>query len=158
MHERSPRSGGWVRTTGSSGFLLERGPRSMMYRAEDAASLASIELVTQLGLGGQVVVADRAAAKRFLWNGGAGGKMVAMPTGLGSLFGFPHSKALIKGLMHEWRTPPLSAEATEEQSDESVQEWTTRRLNRFGKHNWFWRLPALRLRAPLAPPLPFARS
>jgi protoporphyrinogen oxidase len=130
LHERTGRSGGWVRTQASSGFLLERGPRAMMFRADDAASAAALELVAQLGLGAQVVVADKAAARRFLWNGGEQGQMVAMPTGLGSLLRFPHSRALIKGFLHEWRAPTLPADADEAQMDESVQAWATRRLNR----------------------------
>lgn len=132
MHERSARSGGWVRTQASDGFLLERGPRSMMFRRDDPASAATLDVVTQLGLGAQVVVADMAAAKRFAWNGGEGGKMVAMPTGLGSLIRFPYRNALIKGFVHEWREPPLPDDATEEQLDESVKAWATRRFNRSG--------------------------
>ena len=130
MHERSGRSGGWVRTQASDGFLLERGPRSMMFRRDDPASAATLDVVTQLGLGSQVVVADMAAAKRFAWNGGEGGKMIAMPTGLGSLIRFPYRNELLKGFVHEWREPPLPEDATEEQLDESVQAWATRRFNR----------------------------
>jgi oxygen-dependent protoporphyrinogen oxidase len=55
------------------------------------------------------------------------GKLVPMPTGLGSLWRFPHRNALLRGFWRELKQPPLVTE-TEEASDESVMQFMTRRL------------------------------
>ena len=131
IHERSGRIGGWMRTdpiqtrTSSSGYLLERGPRSFMFRANDEPCYASLELIRQLHLGDEVITADTAAAKRFVWNGGEGGHTMLLPGGLKSFWGSPLRNSLLRGLLHDYRTAAAPADG----EDESVHAWFCRRFN-----------------------------
>jgi oxygen-dependent protoporphyrinogen oxidase len=60
VFEKAPRVGGMMRSFAQDGWLVESGPNSLQETAPVAAILAS------LGLGAERVVADPAAAKRFI--------------------------------------------------------------------------------------------
>ena len=110
-------------TTPKDGYLLERGPRSFMYRESDDSCEDTLQLFRQLQLGEEVIFADTNAAKRFVWNGGANGKVVQLPSGLMSFWKSPFRSAILRGLKHDYDTPPLL------NTDESVWDWANRRFN-----------------------------
>lgn len=100
-------------------FLFERGPRSLMTRRGDDA----LEMIEDLGLADQVIFADRAAGKRYLWDR-AQGKLHLLPTGFnGTLVGCPPIRPLPRALLREPFVPASEAE------DESVYDFIARRLS-----------------------------
>ena len=85
VFERGAQAGGAIRTHREDGWLAECGPNSVQFGAPELK-----QLVSDLGLDGEVAVANEAAKKRFIVRGG---KFVPVPMGPGSflatpLFGF----------------------------------------------------------------------
>lgn len=73
--ERTHRLGGWIDTTHDGGFLMERGPRSLLTRRGEH----TVSLVEELGLDDEVITADPQSAKRYIWMEGS---LHMLPTGL----------------------------------------------------------------------------
>lgn len=129
-----PSVGGWVQSASSKGFLMEMGPRSIAYR-NDAPSRSITDLIAQLNLGPQVVLADSSAARRFVFNAdepgsstNAAGKLVALPTSLATFWRFHLRSEILRQCFREFNRPPLPPGLPEDQSDESVYAWVTRRF------------------------------
>ena len=73
--EAGPRLGGNLRTERVDGYRVESGPNGFL---DDVP--ATLDLVRRLGLGGELVRASEAAARRFLFRNG---KLHLLPSGLG---------------------------------------------------------------------------
>ena len=121
--DSQPRSGGWIDTHLPSAhcpYLFERGPRSLLTRRGDS----TLALIHQLRLHDDIVVADVASKRRYVWDSKQH-KLVLLPTGVNSsLFRFPYLAAIVRGAWHELRTPARRSE-----EDESVAAFIARRFN-----------------------------
>ena len=127
--DAQPRSGGWIDTqlpSTAAPYLFERGPRSLLTRRGDS----TLALIRQLRLQDDIVLADVAAKRRYVWDSRQH-KLVLLPTGINSsLVRFPLLGAVVRGAWHEWRTPQRATDSTAEYEDESVEAFITRRFNR----------------------------
>ncbi|KAI7828490.1 hypothetical protein BX661DRAFT_170906 [Kickxella alabastrina] len=128
--EGSSRLGGWVRTdkrqSGGTSFIAEKGPRTLR-TGHSREALAVLELVDDLGLRSDVVMAPKlsaAARNRYIYYGG---ELNCMPTGLGSLItGLPPAvRCLPKGIWHDLTT---KKNAPADSSDESIHDFVSRRF------------------------------
>jgi oxygen-dependent protoporphyrinogen oxidase len=81
VFERGPQAGGSIRTHREGGWLVECGPNSVQFGAPELK-----KLVSDLGLDGELQVANPAAKKRFIVRGG---KFVPVPMGPGSFLATP---------------------------------------------------------------------
>jgi protoporphyrinogen/coproporphyrinogen III oxidase len=81
VFERSAQAGGAIRTLREDGWLAECGPNSVQSGAPELK-----QLVTDLGLGPELVPANPAAKKRFIV---CGGQFVPVPMGPGQFLGTP---------------------------------------------------------------------
>jgi protoporphyrinogen/coproporphyrinogen III oxidase len=115
--EKSMRAGGWIHTIESRGFLFEQGPRSCR---SQGTGIETLKLIEELGLQQQVIVADSAARKRFLYHDQ---KLKPLPRGPLSFLLSPLTRGFLKTLWREWRVPPSSA------SDETIYDFVVRRLS-----------------------------
>ena len=115
--EASPRLGGWVQTiTLPSGQQYEAGPRSLRLRGEYA--LATVDLITSLGLEQDVLKASPAASSRYVI---LNGRPVALPEGFLDLIRTPVGRELAKKMFLE----PFQKRGTVD--DESVASFFSRR-------------------------------
>lgn len=117
--DQQQRVGGWIQTIQKEGFLFEQGPRSC--RAA-GSGLATLQLIEDLGLQDQVIIADASAKVRYLY---LNGSLQALPTGPLSFLFSPLMKGMIPALIRDWRTP------RGEKEDESIYDFFHRR---FGPH------------------------
>lgn len=105
--EKSDRTGGWIKTDSSQGFLFEHGPRSFR---TIAAGSPTLELVDELNLRGELIVADPSAKKRLLYH-------------KGNVRAFkPWNSDILKGIWKDITTGSSSKD------DESVEEFFSRRF------------------------------
>jgi oxygen-dependent protoporphyrinogen oxidase len=81
VFERSAQPGGAIRTIKEDGWLVEAGPNSVQYGAPELK-----RLVADLGLEGELQVANPEAKKRFIVRGG---RFVPVPMGPGSFLTSP---------------------------------------------------------------------
>lgn len=115
--EATDRLGGWVRTIRPpSGQQYEAGPRSLRLRGEEA--LATVDLITSLGLERCVLKASKAASSRYVVRGGY---PTALPEGLLDVFTSPIGRELTKKILLE----PFQRRGGIE--DESVASFFSRR-------------------------------
>lgn len=75
--EASPFIGGCIRTIKSSGYMFEAGPNSFPSSSKDIVDFAD-----ELGVKGEIIEADPASERRFIYHRG---KLVIVPTGPGAL-------------------------------------------------------------------------
>lgn len=115
--EASDRVGGWIQTVEKDGFLFEQGPRSCRTRGAGAATL---QLIEELGLQEQVIVADPAASFRYLYTQGS---LQRLPSSLLEFLCSPLTRGLIPLLLKEWLIPKSTL------PDESVYAFFARRLS-----------------------------
>lgn len=117
--EGSPEPGGNIRTRREEGgFVIERGPNGYLDNAP-----ATEALVRRLGLEDQVLKADSAAAKRYLFRGG---RLHLLPTGPLSFLVSPvlSLRGRLRVLAEPFSAPrPLGV-------DETVFEFASRRIGR----------------------------
>jgi oxygen-dependent protoporphyrinogen oxidase len=66
--EKGGRTGGWIQTDTSSGFIFENGPRS--FRTVQSGS-ETLDLIHELNLQDELILANPAAKKRLLYHKGA---------------------------------------------------------------------------------------
>ncbi len=115
--EKSTRTGGWIQTVEKDGFLFELGPHSCRAAGNGYITL---QLVEELGLQNQIVIADPAARKKYLF---VDKTLAQLPTN--PLF-FPFSsltRGLLTAAIHDWRTPPNACK------DESIYDFMARRFS-----------------------------
>ncbi len=105
LFEKEQRLGGWIQTEKKGGFLFEKGPRSLRPGM-------ALELAAELGLENEIIYADKAARKRFLY---AGGKLKNASSFLWRA---------LPGLMTEWMRE-------KSRGDESVKTFISRRFGRY---------------------------
>jgi protoporphyrinogen/coproporphyrinogen III oxidase len=110
--EKSSRVGGHIRTVQKGGFLFEEGARGFRPSGKGRATL---ELVRELGLGNELVGANKGAQKRYIY---LNGKL--RPFNLLFLL----REKILSAALHDLITPPSSAE------DETIADFTTRRFNK----------------------------
>jgi oxygen-dependent protoporphyrinogen oxidase len=116
--EKSQRAGGWINTTHASGHCLETGPRGFRPQGPGQETL---DLAVQLGLEDELIAADPAAKRRYLF---LDGKLQQLPGGLIDAYKNPTTN---------WLPPVLRLEmqkAQSQASDESIAEFITRRFNK----------------------------
>src|SRR5687767_11367809 len=70
--------GGNIRTERRDGFLIEHGPNSLLASAE------LLDLISHLGIYGQIAQAKRAAKKRFIVRDG---RLVSLPSKMADIIG-----------------------------------------------------------------------
>lgn len=114
--EASSRTGGWIQSVCEKGFQFELGPRSC--RAA-GTGIETLKLIEALGLQGEVIGADPAAYKRFLY---VNRKLEAFPHSVSSFFFSPFFWPICKAVVYD-----LIA-CKGESADESVYEFTKRRF------------------------------
>lgn len=116
LFEKSARAGGWIRTETAGGFLFECGPRAL--RGND--SVETLALIHELGLSDQLVTADPAARKRFLYHKG---RLLAFPANLTEALASPLTRCALFSLFKDlWQ-------GRSDQSDESVHAFFSRRFS-----------------------------
>lgn len=115
--EKSSRLGGWIDTEETEGFLFEKGPRSCRTQG---AGLKTLELIEELQLQDQVIVADSQAHIRYLYTGGTLEKLPSTPL---SLFRSPLMKGGFSALVRDLIAP------TGQEQDESIEDFMSRRFN-----------------------------
>jgi protoporphyrinogen/coproporphyrinogen III oxidase len=110
LFEKSERPGGWIRTHREGDFLFELGPSGFRGKGE-----ATLELVHELGLTKELVVASKTMQKRYI---ALKGKL--------TLFSLPFllRQNLIGAVLRDLFTTLHDAE------DESIAAFTSRRFNR----------------------------
>ncbi|KAJ1724828.1 oxygen-dependent protoporphyrinogen oxidase [Coemansia erecta] len=128
--EGSSRLGGWVRTdrreVDGTSFIAEKGPRTLR-TGRSREALAALELVDDLDLRSDVVVAQKTSAaarnRYILYNG----ELNCMPTGIGSLItGLPPAvRCLPRGVWHDLTTKSNSLAGV---TDESINSFVSRRF------------------------------
>lgn len=109
------RLGGWLKTDQYDDFLFERGPHSCRSHGGGESVL---ELIETLGLSQELIHADPAASKRYLY---LNKKLTPIPSNPLSYLLSPLTRSTIPSLLKEWSIPPYHEE-------ESVHTWATRRL------------------------------
>jgi protoporphyrinogen/coproporphyrinogen III oxidase len=118
LYESAPTCGGWTRTERVDGFSLDRGPNGWLSNEPLTA-----RLVGELGLTGELVRSNDAAARRFIYTRG---RLYELPASPG--------RFLTSGLLRPWEklrvlgeflTPPRRDDA-----DESIYDFGCRRLGR----------------------------
>lgn len=114
--EKSPRVGGWIQSLQKEEFLFEQGPRSCRSHGTGAATL---QLIEELGLQNQVIIAEPPARFRYLYTAGA---LRRLPHNLISFLFSPLMKGVIPALWHEWLSPP-------KEGDESIYDFFSRRFS-----------------------------
>jgi len=106
--EKSARVGGWIETTIHNGFLFEKGPKGFRPHGKGKWTL---ELVKELGLEKELIWADHAAKKRYVW---LEDKLRAVSPLLLLRY------ASLSDLLKEWKRKPASL------VDESIYAFFTR--------------------------------
>jgi protoporphyrinogen/coproporphyrinogen III oxidase len=106
--EKSDHLGGWIDTDTSTGFFFEKGPR--VFRGSRSPHF--LALTKEIGLHPEMIESNKDGQSRYLW---MDGKLRKVPI---------LSWQLVKGMLKEWRTPPL------QDVDESVWDFACRRFNR----------------------------
>ena len=114
--EKEKRAGGWIQTKREGDYLFERGPRSCRAKGNGSATL---KLVEDLGLQDEVIVADKASKKRYLY---LEGKLRQVPGGPLGLFTSPMMKGVPAALWRERKVP------AGRELDETIENFFTRRL------------------------------
>jgi oxygen-dependent protoporphyrinogen oxidase len=114
--EAADRAGGNIQTDRVEGFTIEKGPNGFLDNVPTTPSL-----VRRLGLESQLVRANEAAAKRFLFRGG---RLHLLPSGP---VGFLKSSVLsVRGRIRVFGEP--FARGKEEGVDESIFDFARRRI------------------------------
>ncbi len=119
--EASERTGGWIQTEIKNDFLFEQGPRSFRPHGNGVKSL---QLIESLGLQDEVIFADPAARKRYLYTNH---HLQKLPTGPFSLLCSALTPKLIHALWNDWCSP----KSILCNYDESIYSFAERR---FGKN------------------------
>jgi protoporphyrinogen/coproporphyrinogen III oxidase len=115
--EKSPRMGGWIQTQRQGGFLFEQGPRSC--RTKDNG-LETLKLIEELHLQNEIITADLAANKRYLYRNN---QLVRLPNGILDLLLSPYLKKIMRALWNDWHTPKGNG------GDESIYDFIGRRFS-----------------------------
>jgi len=116
--EKNAWPGGWTRTIHHDGFLFEKGPRGCRPKG---SGIETLKLIEQLHLENEVIVADRASCRRYIW---IHRKLRSFPTGVFSFFTSPLARGMIPALIRDLRTLPT------EKEDESIYQFISRRFSR----------------------------
>jgi len=114
--EKSPRLGGWIRSTSDKGFFFEHGPRSLRPNGGEE----TLRLIQTLGLEDQIVPGEKAAHERYLYFNHS---LHKMPRSLGGLLTSPWIWPVVPPLLTEWTKPPTAKD------DESIYQFISRRFN-----------------------------
>lgn len=113
--EKKSRAGGWLHTDHSTGFHFEKGPRA--FKVDRCP--ATLKLITELGMDGDVVWSEAKPHHRYLWHND---ELQRFPTSMLAFVCSPLTKGFIRALLSEWRQPQKSG-------DETVWEFVLRRFN-----------------------------
>lgn len=118
VYEQDDTCGGWTRTERVDGFSLDRGPNGWLSNEPLTA-----RLIGELGLTGELVRSNDAAAHRFIYTRG---KLYELPTSPG--------KFLTSGLLRPWEKLRVLGELVTrrrtDDNDESIYDFGCRRLGR----------------------------
>lgn len=93
--EASSRPGGWIQTKNEEGFLFEQGPRSFR---SGGTGIATLQLIENLGLQGEVLHANQAAKIRYIYTDN---NLQSLPTGLFSLVSSPFFPKFLKAFCRD---------------------------------------------------------
>lgn len=116
IFETKDRVGGWINTIVRDGELYECGPRSIRNNTPELC-----ELIKELGLEGDKVVASLSAKKRYLVHQG---KLEPLPYSFTSLFTLKLGRKALRGAIYDLFSRPQDIE------DESVESFFTRHIGR----------------------------
>lgn len=116
LYEKSGRPGGWIRTSREQGFLFEHGPHSCRTRG---SGIETLKLSEALCLQEQVIGADPAAHRRFIYRHGA---LQEVPGSFFSLLLSPWFKEIVKAVWKDLREPVSTF------GEESIHAFISRRL------------------------------
>ncbi|MBA3602956.1 MAG: protoporphyrinogen oxidase [Parachlamydiaceae bacterium] len=121
--EASARTGGWIQTEVKNDFLFEQGPRSFR---PHGTGVSTLQLIESLGLQDEVIFADPAARKRYLY---IDQRLQKLPSNPLSLLYSTFTPKLIYALWNDWRAPKGILD--DGNVDESIYLFAERR---FGKN------------------------
>lgn len=113
--EKSSRSGGWMHTDHTTGFLFEKGPRT--FKVDKCPSI--VRLAVELGLQQELIWSEARPHHRYLWYDG---EIHRFPTNPIAFLLSPITKGFLRALLTEWKRPVKCA-------DETVWEFVLRRFN-----------------------------
>jgi len=119
IFEAADRVGGWIRSKHIDGDVFECGPRTLRVGKK---SKALMQLIQELGLDNQLLVAHESSGTKYLANEGS---LIQTPRSIWSLLSTQLGRVAVRGLMKD-----LFA-CSSDQEDESVSSFFSRR---FGKH------------------------
>lgn len=120
--EKGPKLGGWIQTQKEDGFLFELGPHSCRTSGSGEDTLL---LIKELGLSSQILYADKAAHKRYLYHNK---QLRLLPPEPLSLVRSPWMWKILPSLFSEL----FRARGTKE--EETIQAFITRRFgNQFAE-------------------------
>lgn len=115
--EKRSRVGGWIQTIRKEGFLFELGPHSCR---TSGSGVATLQLIEQLGLEHQVIVADSAAQKRYLY---IDQRLTSLPTNPFFCLFSRLTRDLPRAIFHDLCCSPSSEE------DEGIYSFFARRFS-----------------------------
>lgn len=115
--EKSDRVGGWIQTSNVDGYLFDHGPHSCRTYG---AGIHTLELIEDLEIQDQVIVADSSATSRFLYYDK---KLQKIPSGLFTALFSKQMGGILKALWKDLRIEKCQHE------DESVYDFFRRRLD-----------------------------
>lgn len=113
--EKTERAGGWIQSDDSTGFLFEKGPRAFKV----GRSLATVGLLSELGLDKEIVWSEEKSHPRYLW---VKDRLHRFPRGLLGLLCSPLMRGVWPVLFTEWRKAV-------KYGDETVWDFVCRRFN-----------------------------
>ncbi|MCE5295024.1 MAG: protoporphyrinogen oxidase [Chlamydiales bacterium] len=116
IFEAQDKVGGWLQTKQHNGAIFECGPRSLRQ-----TSIYITELLQDLGLDKEVLMASKKAKRRFL---AQSGHLESLPTGLGALFTTKLGRKVLFAIVQE------AFSAKGESDDETVQSFFERRIGK----------------------------
>lgn len=117
--EKTSRAGGWIQTVQQGGYLFEQGPHSCRTYG---TGIATLELIESLGLEDEVIIADRAARRRYIY---LDNKLTLLPSSLFSLISSSWLPSFFKAIIRDLKTP-----LSQNQNDESIFTFFERRFGR----------------------------
>ncbi|QEC53838.1 oxygen-dependent protoporphyrinogen oxidase [Anseongella ginsenosidimutans] len=121
IFEKREQAGGNIRSISLGGHITELGPRGIRPKGKGKYFL---ELVHELGLQEQLIKANKAARKRYLY---MDGKLEKLPSGPLDLFG----SRLLKGAWKTLRKEFLDKVPAAQSDDETVYEFVERRFGAY---------------------------
>lgn len=123
--EKNTYPGGWLSSSVVKGYFFDHGPHSFRTKGKGTATLSLIE---ELGLQGEIAIPSPSAKNRFLWNGSS---LQKLPSNLAEALASPFFWRSLPGCIRELFVGRSTGE------DESVESFARRRFGSYIADNFF---------------------